>query len=165
MNGLGRLFDIGQGIGVVDIAGGAQTGARLHLRNFETVACVFFKEAGAAAEPSTLTLQEHNAASAGTSQNLAVIDEYYLKSEATLDNDELWTRVTQTAAATLVPAASDTQQIIVFEVEAASLSDGFGYISVNTSDTATAGQLGGLLYIAHGMKVQRRPDRLPLMLF
>jgi hypothetical protein len=164
MNGLGRLFDLGTGVAVVDIAGGAQTGMRCHMRNCETVTVVFFKEAGAASEATTLTLQEHTAASAGTSQNLAVIDEYFLKSEATLDNDELWTRVTQAAAATLVPAASDTQQIIVFEVEAASLSDGFKYISVSTGDTTTAGQLGGILYIAHGLKVQRAPASLPLLL-
>jgi hypothetical protein len=160
MKGLGRIFDIGTAVAPVDIAGGAQTGMRLHLRNYETVAVVFFKEAGAAAEPTTLTLQEHNASSSGTSQNLAVIDEYYLKSEATLDNDEAWSRVTQTAAATVVPAASDTQQILVFEVEAASLSAGFEWISVSTGDTATAGQLGGILYLMHGLKIQRRPDLL-----
>lgn len=165
MNGLGRLFDLGTGVAPVDIAGGAQTGNRIHLRNFETLAVVFFKEAGAAAEATTLTLQEHNASAAGTSQNLAVIDEYFLKSEATLDNDEAWTRVTQAAAATLVPAVSDTQQIICFEVEAASLSDGFRYVSVSTADTTTAGQIGSILYIAHGLKVQRRPDSLPLLLF
>lgn len=164
MNGLGRLFDLGTGVAVVDIAGGAQTGMRCYMKNCETIAVVFFKEAGAAAEATTLTLQEHTAASSGSSQNLAVIDEYFLKSEATLDNDELWARVTQTAAATLVPAASDTQQIIVFEVEAASLSDGYKYISVSTADTTTAGQFGGILYIAHGLKVQRRPDALAVLL-
>jgi hypothetical protein len=164
MKGLGRLFDLGAGVAVVDIAGGAQTGNRVHLRNCETVAVVFFKEAGAAAEATTLTLQEHNAASAGTSQNLVVITEYWLKSEATLDDDELWVQTTQTAAATVVPAASDTQQILVFEVEAASLSDGFRYISVSTADTTTAGQFGGILYIAHGLKIQKRPDHLPLLL-
>jgi len=164
MNGLGRLFDIGTGVAVVDIAGGAQTGNRLHMRNCETCAVVFFKEAGAASEATTLTLQEHNASSSGVSQNLAVIDEYFLKTEATLDNDELWTRVTQAAAATVVPAASDTQQILVFEVEAASLSDGFQYISVSTADTSTAGQLGGILYIPHGLRVQRRPDLLRALL-
>lgn len=164
MKGLGRLFDIGTGVAVVDIAGGAQTGMRCLFRNFETLTVVFFKEAGPAAEATTLTLQEHNALSAGTSQNLAVITEYYLKSEATLDNDEAWSRVTQAAAATITPAASDTQQILAFEVEAASLSDGFRYVSVSTADTTTAGQLGGILYIAHGLKIQKRPDQLPLLL-
>ena len=160
MQGLGMKFDLGTCVAPVDLAGGAQTGMRLHLRNYDTVAVVFFKEAGAATEPTTLTLQEHSLSAAGTSQNLVVVDEYFLKSEATLDNDEVWTRVTQTKAATVVPAVSDTQQILVFEVESGALSAGFEWISVNTSDTATAGQLGGILYLMHGLKIQRRPDLL-----
>lgn len=162
MNGLGRIFDISQGINVVDLAGGATTGARVHLRNYETCAIVVFKEAGADAEPVTFTLQEHNASSGGVSQNLAVITEYYHKSETTLDGDEVWARVTQAAAATFALASgdSDMQSIAVVEVEAPSLSAGFEWISVNGSDVTTAGQLGGVLYLLHGLKIQRRPDLL-----
>lgn len=160
MEALGRLFDISCGVAVVDIAGGAQTGNRVSLRNCSGVTVVFFKEAGAASEATTLTLQEHTASSAGTSQNLAIIDHYYLKSEATLDGDETWTKVTQSAAATVVPAVSDTQQILVFTVLADQLSDGYGYINVSTADTTTAGQLGGILYILHDLKVQRAPASL-----
>lgn len=162
MNGLGRIFDISQGINVVDLAGGAVTGARIHLRNYETCAIVVFKEAGADAEPVVFTLQEHSASSSGTSQDLAVITEWYHKTEATLDGDETWTRVTQAAAATFSQASgdSDTQSIIVVEVEAASLSAGFEWISVNSADVTTAGQLGGVLYIPHGLKIMRQPNLL-----
>lgn len=162
MKALGRLFDISQGINVVDLAGGAVTGARIHLRNYETCAIVVFKEAGADAEPVTFTLQEHSASTSGTSQDLAVITEIFHKTEATLDGDETWTRVTQAAAATFAQASgdSDTQTIMVVEVEAASLSAGFEWISVNSADVTTAGQLGGVLYIPHGLKIQRRPDLL-----
>ena len=162
MNGLGRIFDISQAINVVDLAGGATTGARVHLRNYDAVAIVVFKEAGADAEPVTFTVQSHSASSGGTSTDLAVIDEYFHKTEATLDGDETWTRVTQTAAATFAQASgdSDMQSIIVVEIQAGSLPAGHEWISVNGSDVTTAGQLGGVLYLLHGLKIQRRPDLL-----
>lgn len=162
MKGLGRLFDIAHAIAPVDLAGGAGTGARIHMRNYETLAVVIYKEAGADAEPVTFTLQEHDAATGGVSQNLAVIDTYYHKTEATLDGDEQWVEVTQAAAATVAQASgdSDMQALIVFEVEASSLSDGFEWLSVNSSDVTTAGQLGAVLYVPHGLKIQRQPDLL-----
>lgn len=162
MRGLGRLFDVCHGIAPVDMAGGAATGARLHLRNYETVTVVIYKEAGADAEPITFTLQEHDALTAGVSQNLAVIEEYYHKTEATLDGDEPWVEVTQAAAATVAQASgdSDMQALIAFDVEASSLSDGFEWISVNSSDVTTAGQFGAVLYIPHGLKIQRQPNLL-----
>ena len=162
MNGLGRIFDISQAINVVDLAGGATTGARVHLRNYDCCAIVVFKEAGADAEPVTFTVQEHTASTSGTSRDLAVITEYYHKTEATLDGDETWTKVTQTAAATFAQASgdSDMQAIIVVEIQAASLSADCQWISVNGSDVTTAGQFGGVLYLLHGLKYQREPTLL-----
>lgn len=160
MEALGRLFDISAGVPVVDLAGGANTGNRVSLRNAGGCTVVFYKEAGAASEATTLDLQEHNASSGGTSQDLDVVTHYYLKSETTLDGDETWTKVTQSAASEITPAASDTQQILVFHVEASELSDGFEYISVNTSDTSTAGQYGGILYFLTDLAVQRTPANL-----
>lgn len=162
MFGLGDVFDVGHGIAPVDLAGGAVAGARIHMRNYDTLGVVIYKEAGADAEPVTFTLQEHNAASAGTSQNLAVIDEFYRKQAGTLAGTEAWTRVTQAAAATVaqVSGDSDTQAIIVFHVQSQSLSAGFEWLSVSSSDVTTAGQFGCVLYIPHGLKIRRRPDLL-----
>lgn len=168
MNGLGRLFDIGSCImPVADLAAGANTGHRIHLRNYETVAVVFAKGAASAGTDSVvLTLQEHNAATGGTSQNLAVITDWYMKTEAApMDGDEAWTETTQAAGATLtlsnavMPAAN--QGIAVFEVEAGSLSAGFEWISVNIADPGSGGTIPGVvLYVPHGMKIERRPDLL-----
>jgi hypothetical protein len=168
MNGLGRLFDIGSGImPVADLAAGANTGHRVHMRNCETLAVVFLKAAASAGTDTvTLTLQEHNAATGGTSQNLAVITDWYMKTEAApMDGDETWTETTQAAAATLalsntvMPAAN--QGIAVFEVEAASLSDDFEWVSVNIADPGSGGTIPGtLLYIPHGLKIERQPNRL-----
>ncbi len=169
MRGLGREFDITPGINfVADLAAGANTGKRVHLRNYETVAVVFWKNAASAGTDSVvLTLQEHTAASSGTSQNLAAItDHYYKSTAAALAGTEAWTEATQAAGATLtlantgiVPAAN--QALVVFEVEAASLSAGFEWISVNIADPGSGGTiLGGVLYVMHGLKIQRRPDLL-----
>lgn len=166
MNGLGRIFDIGSGIPVVaDLAAGANTGHRIHMRNYESLAVVFNKGlASAGTDTVTLTLQEHNAATGGTSQNLPTIDEFYVKSEASLDGDEAWVRNTQAKAATVALTGATyatLQALVVFEVEAASLSAGFEWLSVNIADPGAGGTIpGAVLYLAHDLKVQRRPDRL-----
>lgn len=167
MRGLGRLFDVCTGITpVADIAAGANTGARIHMRNYQSLGVLFFKNAASAGTDTvTITLQEHTAASAGTSTDLVAITDWYEKSEATLDGDETWVENTQTAAATLaltnalVPAAS--QAIVFFEVEASALSAGYEWLSVNIADPGAGGTiLGGVFYIPSGLKIQRRPDLL-----
>lgn len=165
MNGLGRIFDICSGIAPVDLAAGANTGHRVHMRNYETLAVVLFKGvASAGTDNVVVTLQEHNAATGGTSQNLAAIDEYYIKAEASLDGDETWTRFTQAMAATisLAGATYAAQQVVAaFEVGAPSLSAGFEWLSVNIADPGSGGTIqGSVLYIPHDLKIQRRPDRL-----
>lgn len=168
MRGLGFAFDIGSCImPVADLAAGANTGHRLHMRNYQTVGVVFLKSAASAGTDTvTLTLQEHTAATGGTSQNLAKITDWYMKTEASpMDGDEAWTENTQAAAATLalsntvMPAAN--QGIAVFEVEADSLSDGFQWISVNIADPGAGGTIPGtVLYVMSGLKIMRRPDLL-----
>ena len=160
--GLGAGFDVGSVIVPIDLAAGANTGHRIHLENYGAVAFVGYLNNGTAAEAPTFTLQEHNAASGGTSQNLAVIDKYYQKEEAALDGDETWTEVTQTAAATVTDADWDdaNEVVVVFEVRAEQLSDGFEWVSVNIADTGTA-HVGAVLAIMYDLKVQRAPQNLP----
>lgn len=169
MRALGNVIDITTGINpVADLAAGANTGKRVHLRNYDTVGVLFFKNpASAGTDTVTLTLQEHNAASAGTSQNLAAITDWYYKSTAAaLAGTEAWTEATQAAAATLalantgpVPAAN--QAIVYFDVESGALSAGFEWISINIADPGSGGTiLGGLFYIMSGLKIMRRPDLL-----
>lgn len=160
MEGLGRHYDLVAGIAPVDLAAGATTGNRVHLKNCGGLAVVLYKEAGAASEPPILTFQEHNVVSAGTPQTLDV-DHYYVKSEATLDGDETWTLVEDVAAgAVTLTGLSDLQAIVVFEIEASSLSDGYEWVSVNIADITTAGQIGGVLYVLRDLAVQRSPVNL-----
>lgn len=160
MEGLGRVFDLSVGAVPVDFAAGAVTGKRVHLRNYGGVSIVVFEDAGTASEDPVYDLQEHNASTGGTSQDLDIIAHYYHKSEATLDGDETWTRATQTAASE-VTGVGEEERIIVFEVEATQLSDGFEWVSLNVADSgATAGKLGCVLYVLRDLAVQRAPANL-----
>lgn len=167
--GLGEAFDLGVGINAVaDLAAGANTGKRVHMRNYEVLSVLFFKNAASAGTDTvTLTLQEHNANTGGTSQNLAAITDWYYKSTAAaLTGTEAWTEATQAAAATLAladagPVKAAHQSMVVFKVQAAALSAGFEWLSVNIADPGSGGTiLGGLFYVMTDLKIQRRPDLL-----
>jgi hypothetical protein len=163
VKGLGRLFNIGSAFTPVDFnTSDAATGHRVHLREYESIAFVLYKGAGTAGADPVVTVQEHDAASSGNSQDLAVITEFYKKEEATLDGDEVWVRTAQTAAATANMGLTSAEQegIYVLEFEAAQLSAGFQWISCNIAATVANAQLVSGLYIVHGMKNQREPTLL-----
>lgn len=165
MRALGNLIDISTGINpVADLAAGANTGKRIHMRNYDTLGVLFFKNAASAgADDVVLTLQEHNANTGGTSQNLAAITDWYRKSVASpLLGTETWVETTQAAGATLTLAGATFathQQIVFFEIESGALSAGFEWLSVNIADPGAGGTiLGGVFYIPSGLKMPRRPD-------
>lgn len=169
MRGLGNVFDIATGINdVADLAAGANTGKRIHMRNYDTLGVVFRKNAASAGTDSViLTLREHNANTAGTSQNLAAITDWYYKSTAAaLTGTEVWTEATQAAGATLTladagPVKAAHQSLVCFEIEAGALSAGFEWLSVDIPDPGVGGTiLGGLTYVLTGLKIARRPDLL-----
>ena len=159
--GLGADFDIGSVIVTIDLADGTNTGHRIHLQNYGAVTFVGCLATGTAAQAPTFTVQEANAASGGTSQDLVVIDEYWKKEEATLDGDETWTRVAQTAAATVTDATWDdaNEVLVAFKVRAEQLTDAFEWITVNVADPGSA-HLGVVLAVMHDLKVMRSPQNL-----
>lgn len=160
--GLGRLFDISMGINVVDLATGANTGNRVSLKNCDAITVLIVKETSTDTEPLVATLNQHTASTSGQSAVLAKIDTVYKKTEATLDGDETWVKVSQAAGSTFTEnAADDTlQAIYAFTVRADQLSDGYAYISVDVADTGTSGTLGTVLYILHDLAVKRAPENL-----
>jgi hypothetical protein len=163
MEALGRMFDLSAGIVPVDSQTAAMTGLRVSMRNCSGITVVVYKAAGTANDDPVLTFKQHTASSSGTSANLAVIDHYYLKQEATLDGDETWTKVTQSASqtVTLNSTSAETQILAAFEVSANSLADGYAYLSVDIADTGSAGaQLISMFYILHDLTVQRAPANL-----
>jgi hypothetical protein len=146
---LGRLFNIASVVAPVDLSSGAATGARVRLRQGTGVAFVYF------------------AASAGTSSDLDVVTHFYSKREATLDNDETWVRSTQSAASEVDLGADEgeNQVIAVVEVQANQLSDGYEWVSVNTTDSGTtAGKVGCVLAIVYDLQAMRKPENLATLL-
>lgn len=175
MEALGRLVDIGTGWVPVDLntADGA-TGKRIAMSGAESVTFVVFLAVGAT-DDVVLDVQQHTAYVSGTSNDLDAtavassvgIDHYYIKSEAILDNDEVWTRVSQTAASeiTLTGATyGDKQNIVVIEVNASQMGDGYTHLSLVASSTTSTAHLGACLYLLHGLRYQRRPAKLPNLL-
>lgn len=163
MEGLGRLYDVGLAWAPVDSQSGNITGKRLSLQKATGVTILVTKAAGTANDDPVFTLKQHTAYTSGTSADLAVIDHYYVKQETALDNDESWTKVTQSVAATVTGNATsaESQCLYAFEVGADQLSDGYTHVSLDLADTGSAGaQLVSAVYIVHDLAVQRAAERL-----
>lgn len=128
---LGRLFNVGY-----SASGG---NVRFNLRNCSgiTFLCV-------GATSGNITVQECNAASGGTAQNLAVITAYWTW------NNGVWTRVTQAAAATFTAAAG---ALCAAYIPQGALSDGFSYLTANHGANA-------VLAVMSELDVQRKPENL-----
>jgi len=162
---LGRLFDIGIGVSPVNLNTGANTGKRISMKNAKTCTFVVVAGVGTAASDLAVDLQEHTAASGGTSQDLDIVTKYYIKDELALDNDESWVETTQSPAASEIADAgglgvsAEHEQIVVIEVNADQLSDGFTHLSLNAPQPG-ATKLGCILYVLSGLKVQRTPANL-----
>lgn len=160
-NGLGDRYDLGTGFVPADMQT-AQAGKRLYMGGLYSVDVVLIKAAGTAGDDPTITLQAHTAASGGTSADLPVITEYFVKREATLDNDEKWEKFTQAAAATIADpggatTSAEEQQIVVFTVAQEDMPNGSQYLSANVGDTGSNAQLGTVLYIMHPMNKKASP--------
>jgi hypothetical protein len=91
------------------------------------------------------TITEANAATGGTSQNLAAgVTEYFTQ------NNGLWTRVTQAAAATVTAA---TGGLLAVYVPAVALSSGFTYLAISHAS-------GSFVYILGDLQLKRDPANL-----
>jgi hypothetical protein len=160
-DGLGRLFDVSVGAVPTDAVAGAITGNRVHLKNAGGVT-ILVVTTGASTDITDVDLQQHTAASGGTTADLDIITAYYYKSETTLDGDETWTRGTQSAASeiTNVGAASE-ELLLAVEVDASQLSDGYEWVSLNIPDLGTNGTRHcAVLYLLRDLAVQRTPANL-----
>lgn len=168
MDALGRLFDIGLAWSPVD-AQTAQTGKRISLSGAAGCTIVVVKAAGTAGDDHSYALQQHTAYTGGTSADLNAISYYFVKQETALDNDESWEKFTQTADDDIVEAgaagtSAEQEQIIVIEVDAAQLTDGYSHISLNSGGEGSNAQLSTCIYILHELGSQRAPVRLPNLL-
>jgi len=173
MEGLGRLFDVGTCVAPVDInTSDAATGQRISMSGHSGIAIILHTLVGGA-DDITLDIQQATAYTGGTSNDLdsangaSGIDHYWIKAETALDNDEAWVKVTQTAASevVIVGATYGTQQkLVVVQVGADQLADGYSHISVNVACTTSTSQLLTVLYLPYDLAVQRTPANRPNLL-
>lgn len=167
MDALGRLFDVGLAWSPVDSQSGNITGKRIFIGDCGGITFLVNKAAGTANDDPTFTVKQHTAYTSGTSADLAVVTYWYSKQETALDNDESWVKTTQSAAATVVgnSTSAESQMLIVIEVDAAQLTDGYAWVSLDLADTGSAGaQLVSATYIKHDLHIQRTPANLPNLL-
>lgn len=162
---LGRLFNISVGAVPADAVAAAITGNRVHLKDARGVSFVVVASAGST-DILDVDLQEHDASTGGTSQDLDIITKYYYQDETTLDGDETWTEGSQTAASEITNVGSaSAQQLVVIEVGADQLSDGFEWVSLNVPDLGTNGtKYVAILNVVHDLDVQRKPTNLANLL-
>lgn len=165
---LGNVLDIVAGIPfVADLAAGANTGVRIHMRNYATCGFLLWKNAASAGTDTiVVTLNEHNAASGGTTQTFNGLGDYYTKSRAVaLNGTETWVENTQALGSVInltnaiLPAAN--QGMVYFDVDANTMDAGFQWMSITIPDPGSGGTiLGGMIYIPTELKLLRRPDLL-----
>lgn len=163
MDALGRLFDVGLCFAPVDTQSGNITGKRIFVGDCGGVTFVCNKAAGTANDDPVFTVKQHTAYTSGTSADLAVITYWFSKQETALDNDESWTKNTQSVLATVTgnSTSAESQMLIVIEVDSQQLSDGYAWVSVDLADTGSAGaQLASGIYIKRDLHVQRTPANL-----
>lgn len=171
MRALGNIIDLSPAFVPVDIdTANAWTGKRVSMAGANAISFVFFGLAGGA-DDLTLDWQQHTAYTSGTSADLDStgvtssrgLTEYYIKAETALDGDEAWVRVTQAEASELVVVGATygaQQKIVVSTVEASQLGTGYTHVSVNGALTTSTSQIACGLYVFHGLRYRRRPDKL-----
>ena len=165
--GLGKDFDIVPGVVPVADTEAALTGLRCHMKNYGGIAVVgFFGAVSAGTDTFVMDIQQSDAATGGNTKDLDSVTQWFIKSETTLDADEQWTRVTQSAASEISMTGatySATQVLVVAQIDADDLdvAGGYEWVSVVQADPGSGGTRAGCyFYVPYGLKVQRRPDLL-----
>lgn len=133
-----------------DLNAAAVTGARIRVNEgFRIAVIATFGDSTAAV--TSLTFQQHDAASSGNSKVLATQNPYWHKVAAATS----FTKVQPTAdASTIVPTVlADDEGIYVFEFLAEDFDreDGYEYFSVNVADS-TAAKIMGAVYVLNDVR-------------
>ena len=124
-----------------NLATSATTAAvRVNMKNASGITIVLIGTTSA-----QMTLQEANAASGGTIQSVQTgFTEYFTQ------NNGVWTRVPQGAAATATAVAGG---LLAVYFAAVNLSAGFQYIAATVS-------AGSFVYILHELQLRRFPENM-----
>lgn len=131
MFALGRLFNLG--------ISATTSNTPIALKDCTSVGIIV-----TGATSGNVTIQEATSAAGAGAQNLARITRYYTQASG------VWTLRTQAAAATVTCV---TGGLLYVDIEASWLSDNYDYISASHSSAT-------MVYVAHGLEVQRNPTML-----
>jgi hypothetical protein len=153
----GRLVEsanIVAGIIPIDLAGQANNGDYVSLKNYERCAVVLYKAAGVAGDDPVFKLQQAQDV-AGTGVKDLLFTDIYKKLGAQTGVG-VFTKATQTAATSHTDAASaEAQAIFVIEVKASDLdvNNNFDCIRVEVADVGAGGaQIGCAFYILYNAR-------------
>lgn len=166
---LGYTWDAGAGVVPVDFHTGANTGKRLMLRNAQSCAWIVTMAAAASGtDDLVFTLNEHTAASGGTTTALAQITTAWIKSATLLAGTESWVEQPQSAGSTLTlagPTYAAKQVIAVVQLNTKDVDDGYDYVSLSCAATAAITRLGTITSLLSDLTVRRSPALLAPTLF
>jgi hypothetical protein len=138
----------------VDLESGANTGDWINMKNWHHCAIVFLKDGGTANDDPDLVFAQATVA-AGTDTKALLVSKYWLKQPAnasslTLADLSTWTKVTQTASATvsLDGTSAEDELVAVFEFDSDELDSdgGFTFLTVSIADPGTAGAMIGTVF-------------------
>lgn len=139
-------YNVAMGLVPVDLNAGANTGLRISMKGNKRV-CFIVSMADSTAGVTDFTLQQHSAASAGTTKVISTVNPYYKKAAAATT----WTKVVPASAASnFVPTDyANEPGMIAFEVLAEDLDveGDFAWVSLDIAD-ATAAKAGAVIAIA-----------------
>jgi hypothetical protein len=149
----------------VNMATGANAGDRVSLKGYQGVAIVFFKGAGTAGQDPTITLTQYQEASGGASAalNITRVDKKQGADLTAIGMD--------TVSTSASPATNDTfnantwtnstlaeeQALVVIDVKAEDLTEGYDFIGMSVADVGTNAQIGCALYLLYGPRYAASP--------
>lgn len=121
----------------VNLNTAAITGARISAGKGERITVIIALGASASAATVQATLRQHTAASGGSSKDLSVANNYYLKK----GSETKFTKVTPSVAAALIDVGADIdtgKAVLIIEVlpEQLDVNNGYAYFSVDLADGA-----------------------------
>ena len=123
--------------GPVDLNTAAITGGRVAMKNMKRVAFVINLGAGTTTAAHLFTLKQHTAASGGSSADLEVANPYFHKIGAATSFSKVEPTVAA-AAYDLHALLGDNASMVVLEVLAEQLADGYTHASLDLADAGGA---------------------------
>jgi hypothetical protein len=166
---LGYTVDFGEGVPPQDFHTGANTSKRLMLRNAQSALfLVHMNAAASGTDDLVFTLNEHTAASGGTTTALAAIATAWVKSATALAGTETWTKISQAAGSTLTLAGATyaTKQLLcAVQINTKDVDDGYDYVSLSCAATAAVSRIGSITNVLTDLTIRRDPAQMAATLF